>query len=71
MYKVITCYLGKLATPEPWDKNACVNALDFWNNQALLHGCEEIIAESKAYICPWGLTSLKICRFILNSEKGN
>jgi len=62
MYKVITCYLGRLATPEPWDKDASINSIYFWNKHALIHGCEEIIPDSKTYLCPWVLNQPAICR---------
>ena len=61
-YHIITCYLGKLAKPEPWDKYALPDALEFWENHALIFGEEEIIMESKTDTCPWVLNQPAICR---------
>ena len=63
LYKVMTCYKGRLTTPEPWDKEASYEALDFWSKHALIHGYDEIIPYSKTYSCPWELNQHAICKF--------
>lgn len=62
-YQLISCYVGKVAKPEPWDEYALPDALEFWENHALIFGEEEIIIESKTDICPWVLNQPAICRY--------
>lgn len=64
-YQIISCYIGKLAKPEPWDEYASPDALEFWENHALIFGEEEIIIESKTDTCPWVLNQPAICRLNL------
>lgn len=35
-YILITSFVGYLSEPEPWDKNATGNSINFWNNHALI-----------------------------------
>jgi len=41
-YLLITAYVGKKSFPEPWDKNATPEALEFWATHALVWGSEEM-----------------------------
>jgi hypothetical protein len=62
-YQLVSCYIGKLAPYELWDKYASTNGFEFWENHALIFGSEEIIFESKTYVYPWVLNQPAICRF--------
>lgn len=61
-YQLISCYIGRVATYEPWDSNASLSDLEFWSNHALIYGDEEIILESKTYNCPWVLNQPSVCK---------
>jgi len=70
-YQLISCYVGRTATYEPWDINASLGDLDFWNNHALIYGEEAIILESKTYDCPWVLNQPSICKLKTNPIQKN
>jgi len=42
-YILITAFLGPLAAPEPWDKNADENSIEFWQSHALVWDESKII----------------------------
>jgi len=50
---IITAFIGKIAEPEPWDRNATTISREFWNTHALVWGCEEIILGTEISHCPW------------------
>lgn len=53
-YTLITAFVGGLAEPEVWDRNATPNSKPFWENHALLlDGSYEIIPETETKTCPW------------------
>ena len=52
-YVLITAFIGELAEPEPWDRNATPNSRNFWNTHALVWGSEEIISGTETTRCPW------------------
>ena len=61
-YQIISCYLGNVAKPEPWDEYALPDDLVFWENHALIFGEENIIVDSKTKTCPWVLNQPAISK---------
>lgn len=52
-YILITAFVGKIADPEPWDRNATSTSRDFWNTHALVWGYEEVLLDTETTECPW------------------
>ncbi|EJF08010.1 cold shock domain-containing protein [Pontibacter sp. BAB1700] len=52
-YVIITAFIGELAQPEPWSKNANLLSLWFWKHHALIYDNEEILQETLTNDCPW------------------
>jgi hypothetical protein len=52
-YLIISTYIGRIAGKEPWDEQATISDMEFWNKHALIFGEENIIVESKTDVCPW------------------
>ena len=52
-YVLITAFIGHRPEPEPWDRNANGNSLEFWNSRALVWGCEPTIPDTETNVCPW------------------
>ena len=52
-YELRSAYLGQLSQPEPWDKYATKESLEFWLKHALCWGYEQIIAGTETTLCPW------------------
>jgi len=52
-YILITAFVGSIAEPEPWDRNATPTSRDFWNTHALVWGYEEVISGTETTLCPW------------------
>lgn len=52
-YILITAFIGAMAPPEPWDRNATSESREFWNTHALVWGREEIIPGTESSECPW------------------
>jgi hypothetical protein len=50
---LITAFIGSIAEPEPWDRNATSTSRDFWNTHALVWGYEEVIPGTETSRCPW------------------
>jgi len=63
LYVLVTAFVGKAAQPEPWDTKAILNqdnpsiayweALEFWENHALIWDPAEVVAGSTISRCPW------------------
>ncbi len=53
VFILITAFVGSMAEPEPWDRNATKKSYDFWNSHALVWGKEEIITGTETTRCPW------------------
>ena len=51
-YVLITAFIGSKPEPEPWDRNATPNSINFWNEHALIWGSEPITGTETA-VCPW------------------
>ena len=52
-YILITAFVGKLAEPEPWDRNATEKTRQFWDCHALVWGSEKIVPGTLTRECPW------------------
>lgn len=52
-YILITAFIGAMAPPEPWDRNATSESREFWNTHALVWGCEKTIPGTESLECPW------------------
>ncbi len=52
-YILITAYIGENAPPEPWDKMATDESLEFWNQHALVWGSLPIMEGTETEVCPW------------------
>jgi hypothetical protein len=50
---LITAFIGNIAEPEPWDRNATEKSRDFWETHALVWGYEEIVPGTETIECPW------------------
>lgn len=50
---ICSCFIGDKARPEPWDKDATIDDLTFWQDHAFIFGEEKIIDGSETEICPW------------------
>ncbi|MBP7508945.1 MAG: hypothetical protein KA807_14125 [Prolixibacteraceae bacterium] len=70
-YIIITCFLGKLAQPEPYDPKATQDSIDFWNRHALIFENETIIPYTETNICPWVLNQPAHCKFPAKDFSGN
>jgi len=62
-YIIITCFLGKLAQPEPYDPKATQDSIDFWSRHALIFEKETIIPDTETNICPLVLNQSALCKF--------
>lgn len=49
-YEVVTAFMGPRAEPEPWDKNATEDSIQFWGNHALVWGSEEVIPGTEVVV---------------------
>ena len=52
-YELLSAYLGQLSQPEPWDKHATKESLEFWLKHALCWGHEETVPGIETKVCPW------------------
>ena len=52
-YLLMTAYIGEKAEPEPWDKNATLKSIDYWNNNALIWGSVTVMPETVTSECSW------------------
>lgn len=52
-YILITAFIGSQPRPEPWDRNATPDSLEFWQSHALLWGYDSIIRDTVTEVCPW------------------
>jgi hypothetical protein len=52
-YVLVTAFVGRLAEPEPWDRNATEKSVEFWSSHALIWGYEEVIPGTVTSVCPW------------------
>jgi len=53
-YVLISAFIGDLSEHEPWDPKADpVKSREFWNNNALIWGSEEVIPGTETTVCPW------------------
>ncbi|MEI8269811.1 MAG: hypothetical protein WCG45_00420 [bacterium] len=50
---LITAFIGSIAPPEPWDRNATSESRNFWNTHALVWGSQEVISGTESLDCPW------------------
>ncbi len=61
-YLILTIFIGKKAAREPWDEQANLEDLEFWQNNALIFNQEEIIEGSETTESPWILNQPSICK---------
>ena len=52
-YVLVTAFIGTQAQPEPWDRNATEESLEFWSKNALVWGKEDVVLETVTDDCPW------------------
>lgn len=52
-YVLVTAFIGEKAQPEPWDRNATEESVEFWNSHALIWGSEETLPGTETTQCPW------------------
>jgi hypothetical protein len=52
-YILITAFVGQPAPPEPWDRNATEQSVEFWSSHALVWGAEETVPGTETTECPW------------------
>jgi hypothetical protein len=52
-YVLRTAFVGYMAEPEPWDKNATEASVPFWNTHALVPEGNRIVLETATLECPW------------------
>jgi hypothetical protein len=52
-YVLITAFIGVCPQPEPWDRNATEESVEFWSNHALIWGSEEVIPSTETSVCSW------------------
>lgn len=52
-YILITAFVGSIASPEPWDRNATSESRSFWNTHALVWGTQKVISGTETTRCPW------------------
>ncbi len=52
-YIIITAFKGDPAPPEPGDKNAGPDAVEFWNRNALIWGSEPTVPGTETTEKPW------------------
>lgn len=52
-YVLITAFVGEKSEPEPWDRNATEQSVEFWSNHALVWGSEEVIPGTETSVSPW------------------
>lgn len=52
-YILVTAYIGPKAPPEPWDKHATKESIDFWNTHALVWGSLPVLEGTETVECPW------------------
>lgn len=52
-YELLTAWVGALAPPEPWDRNATAESAEFWSRHALVWGAEEVIPGTETSARPW------------------
>ncbi len=52
-YILLSAFVGGLTPPEPWDEHATPESFTFWNEHALIWGCEEIVPGTETRDCPW------------------
>lgn len=53
VYMCITAWFGGPSEPEPWDKSATPNSLDYWNNHALIFNPDDVVSGTETTECPW------------------
>jgi hypothetical protein len=61
-YLILTIFIGKKAAREPWDEQANLEDLEFWQNNALIFNPNDIISGSESAECPWVLNQPSICK---------
>lgn len=49
----LSAWIGGRAEPEPWDSNATVESVAFWEVHALLWGSEPVVPGTETSIRPW------------------
>ena len=52
-YVLLTSFIGASAEPEPWDRAATAESLNFWANHALIWGSEIVDPLTTTMDCPW------------------
>ena len=52
-YILITAFVGHPAPPEPWDRNATPQSVEFWSTHALIWGQEPTIPGTEQAECLW------------------
>lgn len=57
-YILLTAFIGTRCPLEPWDPEIKTleekrKAVEFWNRNALIWGCQDTIAGTETTVCPW------------------
>ena len=55
-YRVLTAYVGRWSPKEPWDAPANEESWTFWEQHALIWGCERVDPTTETSECPWKRT---------------
>ena len=52
-YLLRTAFIGEKTPPEPWDMEAGMDSILFWNAHALTCGFAETMPGTETTVCPW------------------